>query len=84
MTILLKVFWEFVAGEIARRPWLNRATTLDQPDQNCNYSQDEQNVDEPSQRVRTDHAEQPEDQEHYSNRPKHRNFLSSKFCDQLF
>jgi hypothetical protein len=63
---------------------LNWATTLNQPDQNCNYCQDEQNVDEPSQRVRTDHAKQPEDQEHYSNRPKHRNFLSSKFCEQLF
>jgi hypothetical protein len=40
-----------------------RAAALDQADQNGNYRQDKQNVNESTQRVRADHAQQPEDQE---------------------
>jgi hypothetical protein len=54
------------------------ASALDQADQNRNHRQYEQNVNESSQRVRADHAQQPEDQEQNGYSPEHRHsFLGS-------
>jgi hypothetical protein len=49
-----------------------RASALDQADQNRNDSQDEQNVNESTQRVRADHAQEPKNQEHDGYSPQHR------------
>jgi hypothetical protein len=50
----------------------NRASALDQADQNRNDCQDKQNVNESTQRVRADHAQQPQNQEHDGYNPQHR------------
>src|SRR5712692_5782273 len=49
----------------------HRATTLNEADQNRNHSQDEQNVDESTQGVRADHAQQPQDQQQDRYSPEH-------------
>jgi hypothetical protein len=55
-----------------------RASTLNEADQNCNHSQDEQNVNESTQCVRADHAQHPEDQQQNSYSPEHwHSFLES-------
>jgi hypothetical protein len=40
------------------------ASTLDQADQDCDHCQNQQNMNKSTQRVRADHAQQPENQEH--------------------
>jgi hypothetical protein len=49
------------------------APALDQTDQNRNHSEDEQDVNESAQRVRADHAQQPENQEQNGYSPEHWN-----------
>jgi hypothetical protein len=44
---------------------------LDQADQYSNDGQDQQDVNEPTQRVRANHAQQPEDQKQNGYSPKH-------------
>jgi hypothetical protein len=58
----------------------NWASALDQADQHSNHRQDEQDVNKASQRVRTDHAQQPEDQEQNSYRPEHRHSFPEAVC----
>jgi hypothetical protein len=46
---------------------------LDKQHSDCDH---EQNVDEPSEGVRTDHPEKPQNEQHYKDRPKHGPLLS--------
>ena len=50
---------------------LYRISTLDYANQNGNDRQHQQDVNEPSQRVRTDHSEQPQNQQDHSDGPEH-------------
>jgi hypothetical protein len=50
---------------------LHRAPALNDPYEHCNHSQNQQNVDKPAECVRTDHTQQPKDQEQDRNRPDH-------------
>jgi hypothetical protein len=45
--------------------------TLNHPDQHNRDRQDEQDVNEPPQRVRTHYAEQPEDEQQHEDGPQH-------------
>jgi hypothetical protein len=55
------------------------ASALDQADQNRNDCQDEQNVNESTQRVRADHAQQPKNQEHNGYSPQHRHSFPGSY-----
>lgn len=69
----------------AGRLWASRyrASTLDQPDENRDDSQNEQNVNESAQGVGTDHSQQPEDQQNYSNGPEHRKPSFEEVCQNV-
>jgi hypothetical protein len=47
------------------------ASALDDADQDRNHCHDEQNVNETTQGIRTDHAQQPEDQKQDGYSPEH-------------
>jgi hypothetical protein len=51
---------------------------LDQAHEYRDHREDEQNVNESSQSVRTDHSQQPKDQEQGDDSPKHGVILSDK------
>jgi hypothetical protein len=51
------------------------ASALDQADQNCDHRQDEQEMNKSTQCVRTDHAQQPENQQQNGYSPEHRHSL---------
>ena len=51
---------------------------LDQAHEHRNYGKDEQDVNEPAQRVRANHSQQPQNQEQGDNSPKHGVILSDK------
>jgi hypothetical protein len=46
-------------------------SALDQADQNRHHSQNQQDVNKPTKRVRADHAQQPQDQQQNSYSPEH-------------
>jgi len=54
-----------------------RAPTLDQAHQHCDHCQDKQNMDETAQRVRTDHAQKPKNQQQNGYSPEHWVILSN-------
>src|ERR1700675_3438668 len=57
-----------------------RASALDQADQDCNHCQNQQHMNEPTQRVRADHTQQPENQKQHRNRPEHSHSPFVKLC----
>src|SRR5258706_1598073 len=50
---------------------LDRPAALDDPDEHDSDGQDPKQVDETSQRVRADHAQQPHDDQNSGNVPQH-------------
>src|SRR5438128_1727533 len=58
---------------------LDRAATLDDADQHHHDGDDQQEVDEPADRVAAHHSEQPQDEQDHEDRPEHeRSFLGSR------
>jgi hypothetical protein len=49
-----------------------RASALNQPNQNCNYCQNQENVNKSPQRIRADHTQQPKNQKQNGYSPEHR------------
>src|SRR5579863_211311 len=46
-------------------------SALNQPDEHCHDGQDQQDVNESPEGVRTDHSQQPKNQKQHSDCPKH-------------
>jgi hypothetical protein len=78
-TIFIHDSLRLMQGQV--RPWFrtrlpcpsnHRTSALNHADQDNDDGDDEQDVNEPSQRVGADHSQQPKDQKQYCNCPKHR------------
>jgi len=65
---------------------LNRSpSALNQVDYEDSQSYQQKDVNESSERVRSDHSEEPEDKQHHKNRPKHRRSnLTRNPCLKVF
>src|SRR5262249_24648963 len=58
---------------------LDRSSALDDADQHHDHGDDQQDVDEAAEGIRAHHAERPEDEQYYEDRPQHR--VSSQGVD---
>jgi hypothetical protein len=58
---------------------LHRISALNDPDQHGDNRKYQEDVNESAQRVRTDHTQQPQNQQNYSYGPEHLSFLVLSF-----